>query len=226
LARYANAFGLGQVTGFAPQSEGRGLVPSSQWKRRHRGEPWYGGETLSVAIGQGYTSVTPLQVANFVAALANGHTQYQPYAVLRQESPSGAVLNVFNPKVIRQIHVQPQHLQAVVKGMWGVVNDPRGTARRAQHPDIAIAGKTGTAQVVRLGKERGVQGQSRLPEHQRDHAWFTAFAPVDDPQIVVVLMIENAGVGGSHFAGFAKTLIEAYLQGQTTLPSDLAVKIP
>jgi penicillin-binding protein 2 len=224
LARYAKAFGLGQVTGFAPQSEGRGLVPSSQWKRQHRGEPWYGGETLSVAIGQGYTSVTPLQVANFIAALAHGHTQYQPYAVLREESASGAVLNVFKPTVIRQIHVQPQHLKAVVKGMWGVVNDPRGTARRARHPDIDIAGKTGTAQVVRLGKERGGLGQSRLPEHQRDHAWFTAFAPVDDPQIVVVLMIENAGMGGSQFAGFAKALIEAYLQGQTTLPSDLAVK--
>ncbi len=78
--------------------------------------------------------------------------------------------------------------------------------------------------MIRLGKERGVLGQSRLPEHQRDHAWFTAFAPVDDPQIVVVLMIENAGMGGSQFAGFAKALIEAHLQGQTTLPSDLAVK--
>jgi penicillin-binding protein 2 len=226
LARYAKAFGLGQVTGFAPQSEGRGLVPSSQWKRNYRGEPWYGGETLSVAIGQGYTSVTPLQVANFISALANGGTLYQPYAVLRQESPAGTVLSVSKPMIIRQIHFQPQSLKAVVKGMWGVVNDPHGTARRAQHPEIEIAGKTGTAQVVRLGKERGVQGQSRLPEYQRDHAWFTAFAPVDDPRIVVVVMIENAGRGGSHFAGFAKALIEAHLQGQTTLPSDLAVKIP
>ena len=224
LAHYAKAFGLGEATGFAPQREARGLFPSSQWKRRARGEPWYGGETLSVAIGQGYTSVTPLQVANFIAALANGRTLYQPYAVLRQESPAGAVLEVFKPAIIRQLDFQPQHLKAVVKGMWGVVNDPRGTGRRARHPDIEIAGKTGTAQVVCLGKERGAKGQALLPEHQRDHAWFTAFAPIDNPRIAVVVMIENAGKGGSRFAGFAKTLIEAHLQGQTTLPSDLAVK--
>ncbi len=223
LAHYAKAFGLGTATGFAPQREARGLIPSSQWKQRARGEPWYGGETLSVAIGQGYTSVTPLQVANFIAALANGRTLYQPYAVLRQEMPSGTELDVFKPKVIRQLDFQPRHLQTVIKGMWGVVNDPRGTGRRARHPTIEIAGKTGTAQVVRLGKERGAKGQALLPEHQRDHAWFTAFAPVDNPRIVVV-MIENAGKGGSRFTGYAKALIEAHLQGQTALPSDLAVK--
>ncbi len=224
LSRYAKAFGLGEITGFEPHREARGLMPSSAWKRRARGEPWYGGETLSVAIGQGYTSVTPLQVANFIAALANGRTLYQPYAVLRQETSSGMALDVFKPKIIRQLDFQPRHLRTVIKGMWGVVNDPRGAGRRARHPDIEIAGKTGTAQVVRLGKERGAKGQALLPEHHRDHAWFTAFAPVDNPRIVVVVMIENAGKGGSRFAGYAKTLIEAHLQGQITLPSDLAVK--
>lgn len=224
LAHYAKAFGLGQVTGFAPQTEARGLMPSSQWKRRAKGEPWYGGETLSVAIGQGYTSVTPLQIANVIATLANGGTLYQPYAVLRHESPAGAVMDVSQPKIIRQLALQPSHIKAVVQGMWGVVNDPRGTGQRARHPNIDIAGKTGTAQVVRLGKERGPERQARLPESQRDHAWFTAFAPVDHPRIAVVVMIENAGKGGSHFAGLAKTLIDAYLHGQTALPSDLAVK--
>ena len=222
LARYAKALGLGQATGFDSQREARGLMPSSQWKRRARGEPWYGGETLSVAIGQGYTSVTPLQVAAYIAALANGSALHQPYVALRRESPAGAVLQTFQPTVIRQLNFQPRHLKTVLKGMWGVVNDPRGTGRRARHPDIAIAGKTGTAQVVRLGKQRGAKGQAQLPEHLRDHAWFTAFAPMDEPRIVVVIMIENAGKGGSNFAGFAKTLIEAHLQGQTTLPSDLA----
>ena len=224
LARYATALGLGQATGFAPQLEARGLIPSSQWKRRARGEPWYGGETLSVAIGQGYTSVTPLQVAAYIAALANGRALYQPYVALRRESPTGAVLQTFHPTEVRQLHFQPQHLQAVLKGMWGVVNGPRGTGRRAHHPDIDIAGKTGTAQVVRLGQQRGAAGQAQLPEHLRDHAWFTAFAPIDEPRIVVVVMIENAGKGGSRFAGFAKTLIEAHLQGQATLPTDLAAK--
>ncbi len=224
LAHHAKAFGLGQATGFAPQTEAQGLVPSSQWKRRARGQPWYGGETLSVAIGQGYTSVTPLQVANFIATLANGGTLYQPYVVLRHESDSGAVMDISKPKVIRQLALPQQHLEAVVQGMWGVVNDPRGTGRRARHEVIEIAGKTGTAQVVRLGKERGAKGQALLPEHQRDHAWFVAFAPMESPRIVVTVMIENAGKSGSRFATFAKTLIEAHLLGQATVPSDLALK--
>ena len=223
LAKHAKAFGLGEATGFAPQ-EAQGLIPSSKWKREARGQPWYGGETLSVAIGQGYTSVTPLQVANFIAALANGGTLYQPYVLLRHEQVDGSVMDVTKPKVIRQISFLPKHLQAVRQGMWEVVNGPRGTGRRARHKIVEIAGKTGTAQVVRLGKERGAKGQALLPENQRDHAWFVAFAPMESPRIVVTVMIENAGKGGSRFAEFAKTLIEAHLLGQATVPSDLAFK--
>lgn len=224
LAQHAKAFGLGEATGFAPQTEAQGLIPSSKWKREARGQPWYGGETLSVAIGQGYTSVTPLQVANFIATLANGGTLYQPYVVLRHESADGAVMDILKPKAIRQLSLPPPHLEAVRRGMWGVVNDAKGTGRRARHKMIEIAGKTGTAQVVRLGKERGAKGQALLPEHQRDHAWFVAFAPMESPRVVVIVMIENAGKGGSNFAALAKTLIEAHLLGQATVPSDLAFK--
>ncbi len=226
LAHHAKAFGLGKATGFAPQTEAQGLIPSSQWKRKARGQPWYGGETLSVAIGQGYTSVTPLQVANFIATLANGGTLYQPYVVLRHERVDGTVMDISKPKVIRQLSLQPKYLDVVRRGMWGVVNDAYGTGRGARHEMIEIAGKTGTAQVVRLGKERGAKGQALLPEHQRDHAWFVAFAPMESPRIVVTVMIENAGKGGSRFAAFAKTLIEAHLLGQATVPSDLALKTP
>ncbi|MDH3598047.1 MAG: penicillin-binding transpeptidase domain-containing protein, partial [Candidatus Tectomicrobia bacterium] len=213
LAHYARAFGLGQATGVAPDAEKPGLIPSKQWKRQTHGEPWYGGETLSVAIGQSYTLTTPLQVANLMATLANGGTLYRPYAVRRQERSDGAILHATAPEVVHHLAVKPSHLFAVRKSLWGVVHDQKGTGQQARHERIAIAGKTATVQVVRLPKSgAGPNFQSGLPAHQRDHAWFVAFAPVDAPRIVVVVMIENAGKGGSHFAYVAKTLIQTYLE--------------
>ena len=213
LAHHARAFGLGQVTGVAPDAEKPGLMPSKQWKRQTRGEPWYGGETLSVAIGQGYTLTTPLQVANLIATVANGGTLYRPYAVRRQEHLDGAILYQTTPEVVHRLAVKPSHMHAIRKSLWGVVHDLKGTGRQARHERIAIAGKTATVQVVRLPKSGGGPAfQARLPAHQRDHAWFAAFASVDHPRIVVVVMIENAGKGGSHFAHIAKTLIQTYLE--------------
>ncbi len=114
---------------------------------------------------------------------------------------------------MHRLDVQPEHLALAQRGLWGVVHEPRGTGKRARHEQIAIAGKTATVQVVSLAKGgRGRASQARLPEHQRDHAWFAAFAPVEAPRIVVVIMIEHAGKGGSNFAGYAKTLIQTHLQ--------------
>ncbi len=222
IARYARAFGLGQATGFAPQTEKRGLIPSTQWKRQARGQPWYGGETLSVAIGQGYTLTTPLQVANLIATLANGGTLYQPYVVLRQESVDGTILQQTPPTVLRQLDLKPEHITWVKQGLWGVVHDPKGTGKLARHEQIAIAGKTGTAQVIRLSKHNtGRKFQEQLPERLRDHAWFVAFAPMEAPQIAVVVMIEHAGKGGSNFAGVAKAIIQAYLNRYPVVASPL-----
>jgi penicillin-binding protein 2 len=213
IAKYGRAFGLGQISGFAPSVEKSGLMPSTHWKRKARGQPWYSGETLSVAIGQGYNLVTPLQAVNMIATLANGGTLYQPYVVLRYEQADGTVIQEHTPTVIRKLQLDPQHIAAVKQGLWGVVNDPKGTGKRAHHDQIAIAGKTGTAQVVRLQEQHGLhRHQEQLPEYQRDHAWFVAFAPFAEPRIAVVVMIEHAGKGGSRFAGYAKTLIQTYLQ--------------
>jgi len=213
LSYYARAFGLGQATGIAPGTEKPGLIPSKQWKRQIRGEPWYGGETLSVAIGQGYTLTTPLQVANLMATVANGGTLYRPYAVRWQERLDGAILHETTPEVVHRLAVKPSHLQEVKKSLWGVIHDAKGTGRQARHERIAIAGKTATVQVVSLPKDGGGPNfQAHLPAHQRDHAWFAAFAPVDNPRIVVVVMIEHAGKGGSHFAYIAKTLVQTYLE--------------
>jgi penicillin-binding protein 2 len=213
LAHYARAFGLGQVTGVAPGTEKPGLTPSKQWKWQTHGEPWYGGETLSVAIGQGYMLTTPLQVANLMATVANGGTLYQPYAVRQQTRWDGAILHDTTPEVVRRLAINPSHLHAVKKSLWGVVHDAKGTGWQARHERISIAGKTATVQVVPLPKGGGgPHFQDHLPPHQRDHAWFAAFAPVDDPRIVVVVMIEHAGKGGSHFAHIAKTLVQTYLE--------------
>ena len=216
IAHYAQAFGLGQPTGFAPSLEKSGLIPSSQWKRRVRNQPWYAGETLSVAIGQGYTTTTPLQIVNMTATLANGGTLYRPTIVLRQESLYGPDPLATPPTVLHQLRVSPQHIAAVQQGLWSVVNDAKGTGKLAHHGHIAMAGKTGTAQVVQLPEhDASPQRQALLPERHRHHAWFVAYAPFDDPLIAVVIMIEHAGKGGGQFAGYAKTLIEAYLQQST-----------
>ncbi len=213
IAQYARAFGLGQATGFAPDIEKSGLVPSTQWKRQARGQPWYPGETLSVAIGQGYMLLTPLQAVTMIATLANGGTLYKPYVVLRQESADGTVLHEATPTVLRTLQVNPQHVTAVQQGLWSVVHDPKGTGKKARHDHVAIAGKTGTAQVVRLQKSAGHrQHQEQIPEDQRDHAWFVAFAPFEAPRIAVVVMIEHAGKGGSYFADYATAIIQAHLR--------------
>lgn len=213
IAHHARAFGLGQTTGFAPEMEKSGLIPSTQWKRQARGQPWYAGETLSVAIGQGYTLTTPLQAVNMVAALANGGTLYKPYVILRQEKADGTVLRETTPEVLHHLRLDPQHLNTVRQALWSVVNDPRGTGKGARHDSIAIAGKTGTAQVVALPEHNGPRPRpEQIPERYRDHAWFVAFAPFEAPRLAVVVMIEHAGKGGSQFAAYAKDIIEAYLQ--------------
>lgn len=213
IAHYGRAFGLGQPSGFAPTVEKSGLMPSTQWKRQARHQPWYAGETLSVAIGQGYTLLTPLQAVNMFAALANGGILYKPYVVLRHERVDGTILKTHTPVVLRKLQLNPQHMAAVREGLWGAVHDPQGTGKQARHDHIAIAGKTGTAQVIRLSEHNVLRSrQDELPEYQRDHAWFVAYAPFDAPRIAVVVMIEHAGKGGSKFADYAKTLIQAYLQ--------------
>jgi len=209
LAHHANALGLGQPTGFTVGLEKSGLIPSSQWKRQALGQPWYAGETISVAIGQGYTTVTPLQVANMLATVANGGTLYKPSIVLRQETLHDPAPPDTPPTVLHQLRVPPQHIAAVQQGLWSVVNDPRGTGKQAHHDQIAIAGKTGTAQAVPLAER---SRKEPLPEQYRDHAWFAAYAPFEAPRIAIVVMIEHAGKHGGDFAGYAKTLIEAYLR--------------
>ena len=203
LAHYARLFGLGELTGVSLPHEKKGLIPSSAWKLNRYKIPWQPGETLSIAIGQGYDLVTPLQMAVLTAAVANGGTVYRPQLVKRLVSPQGVVLREFPAQRIHQATVSAESLRLVRQGLAGVVNEPGGTGGACRLPGIIAAGKTGTAQVVALGK-KAVGGSSR------DHAWFVAFAPLESPEIAVAVLVEHGGHGGEAAAPIARKLFAAY----------------
>lgn len=219
IARYAKGFGLGSPTGFDPLHEKPGLVPSTAWKRQARGEPWYPGETISAAIGQGYNLVTPLQLVNMISAVANGGVLYRPRIVKRLETPDGQVVQEFGPERLGEVPARPETLRIVQQALWGVVNEPRGTGWRAHLEQVSIAGKTGTVQVI-SNSPKG----DKLPERFRDHGWFVAFAPADNPQLAIVIFGEHGGRGGSTYAPIARKIVEHYFKlAPTPTPQTPAV---
>jgi penicillin-binding protein 2 len=214
IASFSRLFGLGTPTGIDLSSEKSGLIPSTEWKAKTRGERWYPGETLSVSIGQSYVTVTPMQLASMVSAATTG-LHYRPQ-ILREirESTTGRV----EPSPAsegRSLSVSKRTLEAIRAALAGVVADPHGTGAAARSKLVSIGGKTGTAQVI--SDRPGLQKE----DHQEDHAWFVSFAPVDKPKIVVVVLVEHGGHGGAAAAPLAKQVIEAYMnrtQPQTTAP--------
>ena len=209
LAKYANSFGLGMVTGIDLEHEKAGLVPSSAWKKRTYNESWQEGETLSVAIGQGFNTVTPLQICRMTAALANGGTLYRPQYVEIVKDQAGEVVRRFAPQVDGRVEGSADGLRLVRKGLVGAVNDRHGTGEKAAMATVTVAGKTGTAQVVRLSHFRGVP-EDDIPYKYRDHAWFTCFAPAEDPEVAVTVLVEHGGHGGSTACPIAKKVLEQY----------------
>ncbi|MBI5190575.1 MAG: penicillin-binding protein 2 [Nitrospirae bacterium] len=203
IHKYSTYLGLGKQTGVGIR-EKDGLIPSTEWKQRVRHDKWYPGETLSCAIGQGYISTTPIQLARMVATIANGGTLYQPSVVREIRGRDGKPVASFPPVVLGEAPVKREHLQFIMDAMKGVVEEPGGTAHSAKSEHVTVGGKTGTAQVIGLGKGRGKKYQ--------DHAWFVAVAPVEDPKIAVCVLVEHGGHGGSTSAPLAKKVIEAYLR--------------
>ncbi|MDH3403034.1 MAG: penicillin-binding protein 2 [Acidobacteriota bacterium] len=196
IAHYARLFGLGGPTGFDIPGEKAGLIPDTEWSLARRGSPWYPGETISVAIGQGPILVTPLQLAGMTAALANGGRLVRPHLARGGRSAPSA-----------PIAVDPDAIALVREAMWAVVNEEHGTGSSVRLPYVQIAGKTGTAQVV---EQRTWTRNEDLPEEHRDHAWFVSFAPVDDPRLVVVAFVEHGGHGSDAAAPLAKRIYESY----------------
>ena len=212
LAYYAKGFGLGQKTGIQLTDEKPGLVPSSKWKKDVYKVQWYEGETISVSVGQGYMLTTPIQMANAYAAISNGGKLFQPQIVDRVEDLSGNISMSFKPKEIGRVPVSDKTLDILKKALYGVVHEDGGTGRGLRIEGIPIAGKTGTAQVVKLKENAKRLKPHQVAYEQRDHAWFVGFAPADDPNIVVAVMVEHGGFGSEAAAPVAKEVIKAYLK--------------
>jgi penicillin-binding protein 2 len=193
IARYARLLGLGAPTGIDLHGEKTGLVPDPDWSLKYRKMPWYLGETISVAIGQGPVLVTPLQMASTVAVVANGGKRVVPHLVKGTSLP---------PPV--RVPLDVNALRIVREGMWGVVNDPSGTAyNSARVAGLDIAGKTGSVQVI--AQKTRIDART-LPFKYRDHAWFVSFAPLAEPRLVVVVFAEHGGAGSRAAAPIAQAL--------------------
>jgi penicillin-binding protein 2 len=204
MARHLSAFGLGRPTGIGLENERGGINPSTEWKQKRFGKPWYSGETVSISIGQGYVSMTPLQLAVAFGALGTG-THVRPRLVRERVSPDG-VAAPEPVEVVGAIPIDAEHLAVVRKALRGVVQDGGGTGRRAQVEGLDVGGKTGTSQVVKLDHVRGLK-HHQIPWKFRDHAWFAAIAPVDAPEIAVVVLVEHGGGGGLNAAPVAQRVL-------------------
>jgi penicillin-binding protein 2 len=213
MAEFLNRFKFGEKTGVDVAGESTGVMPSPEWKRRRFKQEWYPGETVIAGIGQGYTLLTPLQLGHAVATLANNGVVIKPHFVKAiQDSKTGNTTPVPAP-VSGPSGFNAEHLGIVKDAMVGVTQ-PGGTAARAmKDAPYAVAGKTGTAQVVGM-KQTERYDESKVQERHRDHALFISYAPADDPKIALGIIVENGGHGGSTAAPIARQILDFYLLGK------------
>jgi len=206
LAYYSEMFGFGNPSGIELSGEAAGLLPSDQWKRQHYGENWFTGDTYNAAIGQGFVLSTPLQVLNAAAAVANGGTVYLPQLVYQVTSPTGELVHVIEPTAVSVLDVDSANLELVRQGMRDAVD--HGTAWLAKTPYLTIAGKTGTAEYPGVDED----GNLMLDDegHLPTHAWFTAFAPYENPEIAVVVFLEGGGEGSQTAVPVAAEILRGY----------------
>jgi penicillin-binding protein 2 len=210
IAAWAKRMGLGAPTGVDLPYEAAGLMPSPEWKQSVLKTPWYAGETVSVAIGQGQVSVTPLQMARLVAIVANGGRLVQPHLVRNAPGRPGAV----DPA--RPLGIRPETLALVKEGMRAVVAG--GTGWRARLPIVEVCGKTGSAQVVAKSRlEKTPRQEALLP-----HGWFLAFAPADHPRIALAVLVEHGGSGGEAAAPVARAILAHYFGLDRSAPAGAA----
>ena len=223
LAAYARGCGLGAPTGVNLDHEEAGLIPTADWKKRRFGVAWQRGETLSVAIGQGYNLVTPMQLALMISAVGNGGTLYRPELLQAVETAEGKIIERGRATVMGKIPVNAKTLSLVQEGLFRVVQGARGTARRVRTANLTISGKTGTAQVY--SRKGDTERNAPVADHLKDHAWFVAYAPSQAPRIAVVVIVEHGEHGSSVAAPVAKTVIQAYLDPDA-VETDVEMAVP
>jgi penicillin-binding protein 2 len=187
-------------------------MPSREWKRRARGEPWYPGETIITSIGQGYMLATPLQLAVMTAYVANEGQAYQPRFVRAKRQAGQTDFQPLEPVSLPNVTIKNERFwETIQRAMVDVVHGPTGTARRiGMDASYKIAGKTGTAQVFGIAQDEEYE-EDKLPKHLLDHALFVAYAPAEDPQIAIAVIVENGGSGSSAAAPVARKVLDAYL---------------
>ena len=212
ISRFMGMFGFGSRTGIDIGGESAGLLPSSDWKMRRFKQKWYAGETISVGIGQGYNSYTPLQLASATATLANDGVMFRPHIVNYVEDIRTREKSPIEPKPLRDLGLKPEHLKVIKDALVGV--NKEGTSARvfADAPYVS-AGKTGTAQVIAI-KQNEKYVESRVAERHRDHALFIAYAPADKPTIAIAVVAENSGFGARAAAPIARQVLDYYLLGK------------
>jgi penicillin-binding protein 2 len=217
MADFLEHFGLGELTGVDIGGEQRGILPSTAWKkkafRRPAEQVWYPGETVIAGIGQGYMLVTPLQLAHATATVAARGKRFQPTLLHAARDPATGSIEYTAPKALEGVQENdPVRWDAIIEGMHGVLQGPRGTARAVGLTAmVPMAGKSGTAQVFSVGQNEKYNAKD-VDERRRDHALFVAFAPLEDPRIAVAVVIENGESGSKAAAPIAKAMIEAYLK--------------
>jgi len=208
IARYAALFGLGKPTGLGMAQELPGLVPTSAWKLRSYGESWKDGETLTIAIGQGYLVTTPVQLAVMTSAMANGGRVLKPAIVRQIRSPEKGVIFDYEPVVRWALPLDSRQLAILKKAFRDVVLDRKGTGRKCFIPGINVSAKTGTSQVISAKQRTGESDQ--IPYHERTHAIIVAYVDDRPKKLALVVIVEHGGGGGRSAAPLARKIIARY----------------
>ena len=216
ISTFMKQFGFGTRTGIDITGESAGILPSQAWKTRRFKQKWYAGETISVGIGQGYNSYTPLQLAQAIATIANDGVMFRPHIVNYVEDIVTRNRAVIEPQPERTLELKPEHLAVVKNALIGVNKEGTGARAFAGAPYVS-AGKTGTAQVIAI-KQGEKYVESRVLERHRDHALFIAYAPADKPKLALAVVVENAGFGARAAAPIARAVFDYYLLGKQPTP--------
>jgi penicillin-binding protein 2 len=222
ISGFMKQFGFGSPTGIDLEHEKTGVLPSQEWKQdRFKGnraaQKWFGGDTVSVSIGQGFNSYTILQLANAVSTLANNGVMVKPHLVRLIEDPSTHARMPVAPKESARIPLSQEHVDVIKRAMVGVTTVPGATGYQAfRNTPYEVGGKTGTAQVV--GLKGAKYNRNLTPERLRDHALFIAFAPADKPRIALAIVVENEGTGGTIAAPIVRKALDFYLLRPSSPP--------
>src|SRR3954469_13815911 len=226
IAAFMKNFGFGSRTGVDLQGEATGVLPSPEWKLKRfkdpRNQKWFPGETISIGIGQGYNAYTPIQLAVATATLINGGVMYKPRLVSYIDNVREGTRQTFEPEVIHDVRLKPEHVEFIKRAMQGVNKEGTGRWAFAGAP-YTSGGKTGTAQVIAI-KQNEKYDESKVSERLRDHSWFIAFAPVENPKIALAVIVENGGFGARAAAPIARTVLDYFLLGK--LPAALQKPTP